>query len=506
MEGSGALRITRNTVIIYIRMAVTIIVGLITSSLVLKAIGAGDVGIYSTVGSTVLIVSCITGALTATTVRFMNIEIGKGGDTGRIFNICNVIHLGGAVLLFVILESLGLWYILSYINIPPGREADTMFVFQVSTVVACIGVANVPFQSMFTVHEKFGTIAAVDIFNAIVKLGLILLLVVYKGNGLRMYAIMMSASTLIAFVVYHALCHRLWPDTVKWKFVRGWAPYREVLSFNNWNLLWSTSIIARTQGSNILINWFFNPVVNAAYYYAATVQNYVNQFIGNIDTAAAPQITQGIGSGDTERPIRLAKTVCRLCILLFLLLYFPLNAELKAIIDFWLQGRTPPDTVRLCRITLLVAAVSSTSAGLGQIINAYGKIKWFRIIMSALYLSCLVAGWFLFKAGNAPESIVICFVAADVLSRTAQFILLRKMFSFDVWGFIRDAYARPLVVAVIMGLWLVLYNILAFDTAAGRIFGFVLTGLLTAAAIWFIGLEKSERKKALDIILRRKNG
>ena len=154
MTAASDIRIARNTVIIYIRMAVTIIVGLITSRLVLQALGASDVGIYSAVGSTVALVGVITGALSATTIRFMNIEMGRnGGSPNRMFNICHSIHLGGAAVILLLLETIGLWYIRTKLNVPPGKEGDAMFVFQVSTIVACLGIANVPFQSMFTVHE-----------------------------------------------------------------------------------------------------------------------------------------------------------------------------------------------------------------------------------------------------------------------------------------------------------------------------------------------------------------
>ena len=160
MAQNSDIRIAKNTVIIYIRMALTILVGLITSRLVLQALGASDVGIYSAVGSAVALVGVITGALSTTTIRFMNIELGKAdGNPNRMFNICHVIHLGGAAVILVLLESIGLWYIHTGLNVPPGKEADAMFVFQVSTIVACLGIANTPFQSLFTVHEKFGTLS-----------------------------------------------------------------------------------------------------------------------------------------------------------------------------------------------------------------------------------------------------------------------------------------------------------------------------------------------------------
>ena len=183
MPHSSDVRIIKNTVIIYIRMAVTILVGLVTSRLVLQALGASDVGISSAVGSTVALVGVITGALSGTTTRFLNIEMGRAdGNPNRIFNICHVIHLGGAALILLILETIGIWYINTQLNVPPGKEADAMFVFQVSTIVACLGISNVPFQSLFTVHEKFGTVALVDIVNTLVKLGLVLLLFFLQDN------------------------------------------------------------------------------------------------------------------------------------------------------------------------------------------------------------------------------------------------------------------------------------------------------------------------------------
>lgn len=495
MARSSDIRIAKNTVIIYIRMAVTILVGLVTSRLVLQALGASDVGIYSAVGSAVMLVSAVTTAMTVTTVRFMNIELGKpDGDPRRMFNICHTIHIGGALVLLLILETLGLWYIHTQLNVPPGKEADAMFVFQVSTVVACLGIANIPFQGLFTVHEKFGTIAIVDIINAFVKLGLVICLLYVKDNGLRIYALMMSVMTLISFTVYHLLCWNKWREVVRWSFVKEWKSYRDVLHFNNWNLLHSTAVISRSQGSNMLINAFFGTTVNAAFYYASTLQNYVSQFISNFDTASAPQITQNVGSGATDEAVRLARRTGRICLLLFLLLFFPLWCEMDFIVGLWLGKNIPPDTLLMCRWTLVVAAVSSTSAGLVQLINAMGRIKWYKIEVSALFFGCLLAGYLLFRSGFPAYTIIVCFVIADVLNRLIQFTLLRFQFRFDVWGYFRDAYLRPLMVFAVMGAWLLVYPCFGFDTAGLRILGVALTLLLTIPAILFIGLSPSERR------------
>ena len=503
MPTSANIRIARNTAVIYVRMVVTILVGIITSRLVLQALGASDVGIYSAVGSTVALISFITGALTATTVRFMNFEMGKAdGDTNRMFNICHVIHIGGALVLFLLLESIGLWYIHTHLNVPPGKETDAMFVFQVSTVVACLGIANVPFQSLFNVHERFATVAVVDIVNALVKLGLVIGLLFWKGNGLRLYAVLMSVTTWVCFVVYRWLCRVRWPEIIRWKLVRERKAYKEVLVFNNYNLLSSASMIARSQGSNMLINAFFGTTVNAAYFYAGTVQNYVNQFIANFDTAAAPQITQNIGAGNAGRSVSLAERVCRICILLFLLLFFPLWSELDFILNLWLGAdKIPPGTVQMCRWTLLVAAASATSAGLAQLINAYGRVKWYKIEFSVLYLGCLVAGWLLYRAGYPAYTIIICFVVADLLSRVIQLLLLHYQFDFKIGKFLKEAYLRPAIAAAVLFGWLALYRLLPLESAWAKIGGIVLTGIVTAVVLYFIGLKKNERRSILSYLI-----
>ena len=506
MAQNSDIRIAKNTAIIYVRMAVTILVGLITSRLVLQALGASDVGIYSAVGSTVALVGVISGALSTTTIRFMNIEMGKaGGNPNRMFNICHTIHLGGAALILLILESIGLWYIHTKLNVPQGKEADAMFVFQVSTIVACLGIANVPFQSLFTIHEKFGTVAVVDIVNTLIKLGLVAVLFLLRGrpDGLRIYAVMMSASTWISFIAYHWMSARRWPDIVRWKPVREKSAYKEVLAFNNYNLLSSSAIIARSQGSNMLINAFFGTTTNSAFFYANTLQNYVIQFVNNFDAASAPQITQNVGAGQVDVATKLARRSCRICMLLFLLLFFPLWSELEFLMGLWLGSKMPPETIVMARWTLLIAAVATTSAGLAQLINALGRIKWYKIEITVLFLLCLPAGYILFKNDAPAYTILACFVISDFLNRVIQFILLRAQFRFDVLNFLRRAYLRPLVISLLMTGYLYLYKTVTLTGFWQHIAGFAVTLVVTVILIVLVGFRHEERREILDFFRKK---
>ena len=159
----------------------------------------------------------------------------------------------------------------------------------------------------------------------------------------------------------------------------------------------------------------------------------------------------------------------------------------------------------MCRWTLLVAAASATSAGLTQLINAFGRIKWYKIEFSILYLGCLLAGWLLFRSGYPAFSIIVCFVAADLLSRVIQLILLRVQFGFDVRRFLREAYLRPAVAALLLVGWLFLYKLLPMDTAGLKLAGIVLTGIVTAVVLVLVGLKPAERKEIRRFLGRKRH-
>ena len=231
------------------------IVGLFTSRYVLLALGVSDYGLYNVVGSVIGLYSFISSSLSSTTVRFMNYEKGKkNGNMNRMFNICNALHICMALLILVISESFGVWYIENYLNVAPGKLDDAMFVFQVSIIVSCIGIINVPYSSLYNVHEKFLFPAMLDIFYTFLRLGLVIVLIYYKGNALRFYAVMMSLTTLSNFIIYHYLAYRNWHNIVRWKFVQGWRNYKDVVSYSNYNIFETMAMTARSTGSNLLIS------------------------------------------------------------------------------------------------------------------------------------------------------------------------------------------------------------------------------------------------------------
>jgi len=504
-ERSENRTIAVNTAIIYFRLFVVTVVGIFSSRFVLQIIGVSDYGLYNVVGGVIALFSVVSASLSITTIRFLNFELGKeDGNPNLIFNVCNVVHIVFALILILLAETIGIIYIQNYLNVEAGKEADAMFVFQVSTIVACVGIINVPYSSIFSAKEKFLFTSLVDIGCSLLKLALILSMFLYAGNVLRMYAILMSVTTAFSFFVYHYFSKKYWPDIVKWKFVRQFSQYKQVLSFNNYNILSTVAMLARSQGSNILINWFFGTVVNGAYAIAKTVQGFVESFMVNFDVAAAPKIIQHISAGEQKVSQNIVSLICRFCILMMTLAFFPLMAETDFILSVWLVD-VPENATQFCRILLVVVLVASTSGGILQFINGSGHIKWFKIQSCFWYVIILPIAYVLFKKGFGPEWILILFVFSDVMNRICQLVLMKRILSFDSGLFMKDAYFRPFIVVLIMYLVLSLYWRFSIQSYVMHFVGLLIIAVLTLVAIWFIGLKQAERRKIIHIIYEKVN-
>ncbi len=501
-EIANGKRIVKNTLINYFQVAISALIGLVTSRLVLQCLGVSDYGLYNVVGGLVAMFSFISNSMSGSTSRFLNFEMGNpNGNVNRIFNISNTLHMVTAFALFLIIEAIGVFYIHNYLNVAPGKEADAMFVFQVSTIVTCVGIMNVPYRAVMVAREQFATIAAIEISNSVIKLLLVLALTYYHGNALRLYAVMMCAGTALSFVAYHYICIRKWPHMVKWKLVNNLKAYKDQLNYSSWTLFLLAAVTGRSQGSHLLMNYFFGTAVNAAYAVSLTIQKYVEILASNFSKAANPQITQLVGSGEHKRAIEMVAKISRMHLLLMEITFFTLSIELDFLLQLWLGDNVPPETSVFCRLTLMVALVKSTDSGIGTLINAYGKIKWFKIIGSAWLLACLPLGYIAYYKGYPAYTILIFFIVADIFFRVSQLTLMKHIYGFDVRGFVIKAWLRPFIIFCLMCGFVSIYNYVdIFYTWIEKVLGILLISSLTMMLVFAIGLVKTEKKSVSQFV------
>lgn len=486
-------RIALNTVYMYVRLVTLMAVGLYTSRLVLSVLGVSDYGIFAVVGGVMALFTFLSNALANATSRFLNTEMGRGGDVNATFNINLLLHVALALLIFLLAESVGLWYIHSGLNVAPGRLDDALFVFQVSIFTTCLGIVASPFQSLFIAHEQFRFQMVVDIVNSLVRLGCILLLTLYDGSeALRLYSLIFSLTSLNTLGIYYFLGRRRWPEIIRLRLVRGWARYREVLVFNNWNLLATLSYMARSSGSDIMLNAFFGTSVNGAFAIAKAVGGYVSEFADKFDGASAPQIVQAYAAGDHGRVSFLVNKIGRANLLLFELMLFPLLIELDFVLGIWL-GEVPPFVLELTRINLWLGLVGTSCGGLGPLIRAYGRIKWFQIEQSTCFLLCIPLGIGVLSLGYSAKSLLYLFLVADLVHRSIQLCLLRRLVGFDSLRYVREAYLPPFLIGCIMSVLLLIYSYNPFTAAPLKIIVIISTFLLAVLLVWTLGMQKEER-------------
>lgn len=495
-------RIARNSVIIYLRMIAIILIGLVSMRLVLKALGQSDLGLYDVVAGLISMLGFISTAMTTTTRRYINIEMGKpDGNPSKVFNILMNIHIGLAVLILVIAETIGMWYIFNVLNVEPGKLWDAVFVFQVSTIVACAGIINIPYQALMEANEKFGASAFIDVATNLVKLGLVCLLFVFEGNLLRFYAVSMSAVTLLSLFLYHGYCARKWKNVIARRKYSDKALYREILGFNNYTAISAIAYIARTHGGKLIVNGFFGTFVNGAFTPAYNLENFSVMSITRLSNAAAPQITQSYAAGSLERSFDLVGKISRFSALMMTLLVGCMLVEMDFILSIWLE-KVPEGAPLLCRWTLISALVRTFAMGGTQTLEqASGRIKWFHIVNSSMSLACLPLAILAYSLGAEPVAIVWIYICYTVIYRFIEFYLMKRLIGFPVGKYLRKAYLKPFIVLAMVAGFIALYHGVQTPDAGtlARLGGIAITFIFSCAAIFFVGMYSWERKSLLRL-------
>lgn len=496
-------KIAFNTVAIYLKVGITTIVTLLSTRWVLLALGQSDYGLYGVLGSLITILNTIGVAMATTTRRFINVEMGKGenGNPNKIFNISLVVHIAFAILFLLIAETIGIWYINNYLNVEPEKMADAHFVFQVSTIVACIGLVNIPYQSLFDAFQKFWQSAIIDVLNSLIKLTIAILLVYYSGNGLRFYALGMSLVTVFSFIAYRVISRLQWKDIIKHHFFWDKKVYKEIVVFNNYTAIGAAAFMGRSQGSAMIINFFFGTLVNGAFAVANQLQAFTQLLAGNIGLAAAPQITQSYSKGEYDNSYSLCSKVTRYTILIVICIVFTIIVGLDALLAVWLK-EVPEGAPVFCFWVLVSTLISSLGASLSTYIQATGNIKWFQIYGSLTELLVLPVAFVLFKVGFAPETILILFCIFLLVYRAASLVKMKQLFNFPLVRFIKETYMPTGIVILALTLWCLSCPIFLSESVSQGLVASIVTFALSVVLCFYVGLLKEEREIIICYIKR----
>lgn len=490
----GNKRIAINTIIIYIRMIMVALIGIVTTRYVLQALGVSDYGLYNVVGGIVSIMSFVCTAMITTTRRFVNIEMGKGndGNLNKIFNVSLVLHIGFALLIYVIALSFGLCYIYKFLNVDSSKLSDAIFVFFISTTTSAFGIINVPFQALMTAYERFKQMAIIDFSTTFLKIPLVVLLVSYSGNQLRFYAIGMCLIVLISLILYHFYCKYHFRDIIKWNFYRKEALYKEILLFNNYTAMGAFAYIGRSSGSTMVINYFFGTLVNGAYAVAVQIESQIQNLVGNLSTAANPQMTQSYGAGNFQRSFDLVCRISRFSSLFMIILTFSVFVELEMFLSIWLKD-IPVGAVIFCQAMLFSLFFRSFGGSVDSLIQATGKVKWYQITQSIFLILGLPLAFILFSFGYPAEFIIYSFILCDIIRTIAMFVIVCNVSEFSFKEYAYSVYLPLIKIVLLLGIYYFLYRLIPLSGTIMHFMGFLLTFVFICIVCFIVGLTKTEK-------------
>lgn len=441
-------RIAKNTLMLYIRMILTMLVSLYTSRVILKALGVEDFGLYNVVGGVVVLFTFINNAMVTSTQRFLNFEIGRNDieEAQKVFSASLNIHFLIAGIFFLLAETVGLWFLNKYIQIPDGREIAANWVYQFSVLVSILNIIRSPYNAAIIAHEHMSFYAYVSVIEVILKLAIVYMVYLF-ADRLIAYSFLMMLVTLIVLGAYYVFCRKKY-QICRYRFEYDRKRYLALAGFSGWSLFGSLANIGASQGINIILNMFFGVAVNAAMGIANQVNAAVYQFVSNFQTAFNPQIIKSYAEGDRTYFISLIMNTSRYSFLLLFLLALPIYICCPEILSIWL-GTVPDNAVEFCRLMLLFLLIDAVQGPLWVSAQATGKIRNYQILMSALILLNLPITYVLLIFFKNPEIALIVRVAVNFVTAIVRVVYLNHLYNFPIGRYIKEVIIRCLMVLVI---------------------------------------------------------
>ena len=441
-------RIAKNTLMLTFRMLILLLISLYTSRVILIQLGVVDYGIYNVVGGVVSMFSILSASLSAAISRFITFELGRGseGNVKKVFSTSVTVQILISLLVFILIESIGVWFLNDKMNIPDERMVAANWVLQFSTFTFAINLISVPYNACIIAHERMSAFAYVSIVEVLFKLSNAFLITIAPFDKLVFYALLGVVTSIVVRVIYGIYCNRNFFEC-HYKFCLDWRLLRQMFGFAGWNFIGASSGILRDQGGNILINLFFFFSVNAARGIASQVNSAVIGFIMNYMTALNPQITKSYASGERDYMMALLYRGSRFSFYLLLFLALPVMFNVNYILKFWL-GQVPAHAAAFILLGLIFALSESISNPLVTAMLATGNIRNYQLIVGGLQMLNLPISYLFLHLGCIPEVVAIVAVGVSQSCLVARLWMLRGMIGLSAKKFLRQVYLNVALVTI----------------------------------------------------------
>lgn len=493
MPSEANKRIAKNTLFLYVRMFLTIIVNLYTVRVIWQVLGVDDYGIYNVVGGIVMMFSFLNNAMVASSQRFISFELGRGDKEclNKVFCISLTVHFLLAVTVLILAETIGLWFLNHKLNIPEQRMYAANWVYQCSIIAFLVTIVSVPYNACIVAHEHMKVYGYLGILEVILKLVIVFLLIFIGGDKLIVYSLLVLVVALIMRILYQIYCHRHFSEC-RFHRVSDRHLMSDMFSFAGWSFIGNLGFSVRDQGLNIILNLFFNVAVNAAKGIAGQIGAVINGFAANFQMALNPQITKRYASGDTEGMMNLVFQGCKYSVLLMTIIVVPLIISAEAVLTLWL-GDVAPYTVGFMQLTLCLVLVESIVSPIITALQATGHIRNFQLIISIIMVMNLPLAWLWLKLDVNPYLVMIVSIVMSIIGIISRLMLLHGLVPYSYCRYFTEVILRffPVVaISLILSWWI--YTLFP-QNLAFLILWAIISCCITALTTIAFALSHSER-------------
>lgn len=484
-------------------MLFIMVVNLYTSRVVLSTLGVEDYGIYNVVGGVVTMFAFLNSAMTTSTQRYLTFELGKSNERGLVdtFGTSIVIHIIIALIIFVLGETVGLWFMYNKLVIPSSRMSAALWVYQASLLSTIVMVVSVPYNAAIIAHEKMSAFAYISVLDVLMKLGIVYVLCILDYDKLKLYAVLMFAVQLVIRVIYSKYCNKNFKE-VQHKISFSKHLFKDMASFAGWNLWGNFASVLNSQGINILLNIYFGAIVNAARGIASQVNNAVLQFSVSFQTAINPQLIKHYASGEIEKMHRLLFTASKFSFYLLIFMTFPILVNASYILKLWL-GTYPEYTVIFVRYTIYSTIINAVANPLMISASATGRIRKYQLVIGGFLLLVLPISYICLELGFNPISVYITDLIISVISFFIRIIIVKPMIRLSIRKYMTEVLSKCIAVVVISSS-IPLISFLYFENELTRfIYSTALFWLSLIPTIYLIGVTAQERNAVRVFICKK---
>lgn len=501
---SSTKRIAKNTLMLYFRQILIMLVSLYTVRVVLNTLGAEDYGIYNVVAGVVTMFSFLSGAMATASQRYFAFEMGKGNEDGlqKIFSVTMTIYVLLVLIIVLLAETVGLWFVNTKLVIPTERMVAARWIYQFATLSFMVTLLTTPYMASIIAHENMNVYAYVSIVEAALKLGIVFVLQALPYDKLIVYGGLLLIVACINTGLYRGYCKKHYLEC-RFRLVWDKILFKEMVSYSGWNLFGSIASMVRNQGMTILLNIFFGPLVSAARGVAVQVNAAVLSFAQNFSTALRPQIIKSYAAGEKEVMLRMLMYGTKIVFFLMLLICMPLFFEVPYIMELWLKN-VPIYTITFVRLVIIDVLIDSISYPLMAVVQATGKIKLYQMIVGGSLILNLPVSYIILRLGASPESVFVVAILLSVVALLLRILVAQKLISFNLMiPFTRLLLLFGLV--TIASILLPISIIHWFNTSFFKCIVFIFISIVWIGVILLsLGLNMNEKSEIFKKIFRRK--